>query len=174
MSVLTDEKYFRGHIDDLKIIRNQTALPLLRKDFIVDEYQILESRIAGADAVLLIVAQLRDVHLLEEWRRLAESMAMDVLVEVHTEPELQTALESGARLVGINNRSLSDFTLDFETTFRLRTHIPPGVTVVSESGIESAEQVQRLHQAGVHAMLIGESLMREPNPALKIRALFQP
>lgn len=174
ISVLTDEAYFQGSLSDLTLVRTASTLPLLRKDFIVDEYQLYESRIAGADAVLLIVAGVRDVRVLKEWRELAESLGLDVLVEVHSEGELQTALESGARLIGINNRNLSDFTIDFETTFRLLAHLPPGVVVVSESGIEGREQVQRLRQGGVHGMLIGESLMRAPEPAQKIRALLQP
>jgi indole-3-glycerol phosphate synthase len=173
ISVLTDEKYFQGHLDYMQTIRQQVALPLLRKDFIVDPYQIYESRSAGADAILLIVAQLEDINLLCEWREMAESLSMDVLVEVHKEEELQTALESRAGLIGINNRDLQTFAIDFETTFRLRAGIPANITVVSESGIESAEQVQHLREAGIHAMLIGESLMREPDPAQKIRSLFQ-
>lgn len=173
ISVLTDEKYFHGHLDYLQAIRQQGTLPLLRKDFIVAPYQIYESRAAGADAILLIAAQLRDADILREWRELSESLGMDALIEVHTEEELQIALEAGAMLIGINNRNLYDFTIDLETTFRLYAQIPPGVTVVSESGIENMEQVHRLYQAGIHAMLIGESLMREPDPALKIHSLLQ-
>jgi indole-3-glycerol phosphate synthase (EC 4.1.1.48) len=144
-------------------------LPLLRKDFIVDPYQLYESRVMGADAVLLIVAAIESDATLREWRELAESLGLDALVEVHTEAELERALRTGATLIGINNRDLHTFETRLQTTFDLLLRVPSHCVVVSESGIETAEQVRALHQAGVQAMLVGETLMRADDPRPLIR-----
>jgi len=169
LSVLTDEPYFQGKPENLYIARRHAPLPALRKDFIIDEYQIYESRALEADAILLIAAALPDRKQLHDLRALAESLGMDALVEVHDEWELETAVESGATLIGVNNRDLRTFEVSLETTFRLLRYFPEGITRVSESGIETAEQVQRLHAAGVHALLVGETLMRAGDPAATIR-----
>jgi indole-3-glycerol phosphate synthase len=170
LSVLTDEPYFGGRIEYLAQIRSQVPLPLLRKDFIIDPYQIYESRIMGADAILLIVAAVESAVALREWRELAESLGLDVLVEVHTEAELERALQSGAQLIGINNRDLRTFHTTLQTTFELLPRVPDGVLLVSESGIETAEQVRALYRAGVKAILVGETLMRVDDPLPLIRA----
>lgn len=169
ISVLTDASYFQGKLEYLQQVRNAVPLPLLRKDFIIDPYQIYQSRVAGADAILLIVASTPDPTLLQEWRALAESLGLTALVEVHDEAELDIALQSGAQVVGINNRNLKTFETTLETTFRLLPRIPSEVVCVSESGIENAEQVRRLCQAGVNALLVGESLMRAATPEATIR-----
>jgi len=170
LSVLTDEPYFGGRLEYLTLIRSQVPLPLLRKDFIVDPYQIYESRVMGADAILLIVAAIESDTALREWRELAESLGLDVLVEVHTEAELERALTMGATLIGINNRNLHTFETSLQTTFDLLPRIPSEVLLVSESGIETAEQVRALQQAGVKAILVGETLMRADDPLPLIRA----
>ena len=159
LSVLTDVDFFQGSLAYIPLVREAVALPVLRKDFIIDPLQITEARIVGADAVLLIAAIL-EVEQLRDFRLLAESLGMDVLVEVHDERELEDALAAESRLIGINNRNLNDFSVSLETTFRLLQKIPPGVPVVSESGITSVADMQRLKAAGVKAALIGESLMR--------------
>ncbi len=169
LSVLTDEPYFGGKLEYLEQIRKRVSLPILRKDFIVDPYQVYESRVAGADAILLIVSAVQEVALLREWRELAESLGMDALVEVHTEAELETAVQSGATLIGVNNRDLRTFDTTIDTTFRLLPLFPEGVVRVSESGIETAEQVRALWQAGVQALLIGETLMRAEDPLPLVR-----
>lgn len=159
LSVLTDVDFFQGSLSFIPLVREAVALPVLRKDFIIDPLQIEEARAVGADAILLIAAIL-DVDQLREYRLQAESLGMDVLVEVHDERELDEALQAESRLIGINNRNLNDFTVSLETTFRLLSRIPPGIPVVSESGIASAADMHRLREAGVKAALIGESLMR--------------
>lgn len=169
LSVLTDEPYFGGRLEYIEQIRKRVSLPILRKDFIVDPYQVYESRVAGADAILLIVSALQEVALLREWRELAESLGMDALVEVHTEAELETAVQSGATLIGVNNRDLRTFHTTIDTTFRLLPLFPEGVVRVSESGIETAEQVRALWQAGVQALLVGETLMRAEDPLPLVR-----
>jgi indole-3-glycerol phosphate synthase len=170
LSVLTEESNFGGSLDDLRAARAASALPILRKDFIVDEYQLHEARAARADAVLLIVAAL-SVQALAALRSQALALGLDVLVEVHDRGELDLALSAGADLVGINNRDLRDFSVDVARTSALLREIPPGVTVVSESGIARAEQVRALEQEGVHAVLVGESLMRAADPAAALREL---
>ncbi len=169
LSILTDEPYFGGKLEYLAQVRAIVPLPILRKDFIIDPYQIYESRVAGADAILLIVSGIPNDSTMREWRELAESLGLDALVEVHDEAELEIALESGATLIGVNNRDLRTFHTTVETTFRLLSHFPEGVTRVSESGIETAEQVRALWQAGVNALLVGETLMRAQSPAETIR-----
>jgi indole-3-glycerol phosphate synthase len=162
LSVLTDQKYFHGDLSYLRLIRDQVELPLLRKDFIVDELQIFESVVAGADAILLIVASLDD----EKLRALydtAKTCQLDVLVEVHDLREMDRALEIGADLIGINNRNLKTFVVDLATTEELAEEIPNDVIGVSESGIKTAEDVRRVRAAGISAVLVGETLMRAQN-----------
>jgi len=168
--VLTEGPNFGGSLEDLRAARAACRLPLLRKDFIVDPYQLLEACEAGADAVLLIVAALEPAQLASLLHR-ARALALDALVEVHDRDELHTALEAGADIVGINNRDLRDFSVDVQRTERLLDDMPPGVTVVSESGISSAGQLQRLAQQGVQGVLVGESLMRSPDPAVALAEL---
>jgi indole-3-glycerol phosphate synthase len=169
LSVLTDEPYFQGKPEYLTQARERVPLPALRKDFLIDEYQVYESRALGADAILLIVAAIPDPAQLHDLRALAESLGMDALVEVHDEWELETAVESGAMLIGVNNRDLRTFEVSLETTLRLLRYFPEGITRVSESGIETADDVQRLHAAGVDALLVGETLMRAADPVAVVR-----
>jgi len=174
ISVLTEAKYFQGSLDYLKDIRNalrNNSLPLLRKDFICDPYQVYESRAYGADSLLLIVAILTPERL-EELLKLSHELGMSCLVEVHNETELETALENQASIIGINNRDLSTFTVDLATTERLRPLIPPDRIVVSESGIKNRSDMVRLRQWGVDAVLIGESLMSAPDVAAKMKELL--
>jgi indole-3-glycerol phosphate synthase len=170
MSVLTEGPNFDGSLDDLRAARQACELPLLRKDFIVDPYQLHEARAAGADAVLLIVAAL-DGRALAGLHEQARALGLDVLVEVHDHDELQRALSVGADIVGINNRDLRDFSVDVERTFRLLPELPEAVVSVSESGIATAEQLSRLQDARVDAVLVGGSLMRAPDPEAALRAL---
>jgi len=170
LSVLTDEHFFMGHLQYLGKIREVVNLPLLRKDFICDPYQIYEARVAGADAILLIAAML-DAGQLAEYNALAAELHLDVLMEVHDEAELQTALEIGCELVGINNRNLQTFETDLATTERLLPMIPDDYFVVAESGIACRADVERLQQAGARGFLVGESLMREDDIGAKLREL---
>jgi len=170
ISVLTDERFFGGGLEQLAQVRVVSPLPLLRKDFVIDPYQIDQARVAGADAVLLIVAALAPAALYSLRARAAE-LGLDALVEVHDEGELDAALAAGAQLVGINNRDLRSFSTDLAVTERLAPHVPGGVTVVAESGIFSNDDVRRLEAAGAHACLVGESLMREPDLGLALRRL---
>jgi indole-3-glycerol phosphate synthase len=159
ISVLTDEHFFQGSLDDLRAVRRQVRLPLLRKDFIFDPYQVYEARAAGADAVLLIVAALDDGDLAALYR-LVRELGMAALVEAHDAAELARALRLGPRLVGINNRDLRTFEVHLETTIRLRPLLPAGVTLVAESGVRTRADVDRLAAAGVDAVLVGEALVR--------------
>lgn len=159
ISVLTDEGFFRGHPEHLRHVRQVTRLPLLRKDFIIDDYQIYQSRLLGADAVLLIAALLEQSRLVD-YLGLAGELGLAALVEVHTPDELYRVLETGAPLVGINNRDLHTFKTDLEVTFKLLPLVPEGTVVVSESGIHTQMDVARLARAGVDAVLVGEALMR--------------
>jgi indole-3-glycerol phosphate synthase len=168
LSVLTDAKYFQGQLSFLEGIRTAVTLPLLRKDFIIDAYQVYESRAAHADALLLIVAALRSGQL-EDFLGLADDLDMAALLEVHTVEELERCLPLQPRLIGINNRDLRTFHTDIETTLRLLPLVPSDVLVVSESGINTAADITRLQEKGVHAFLIGESLMRAPDPGVKLR-----
>ena len=168
ISVLTDERFFGGHLDYLDLVRRAVTLPLLRKDFIVDAYQIDEARVAGADAVLLIAGVL-SAEALINLRARALALGMDALIEIHDEEELERALTSGADLIGINNRDLRSFRTDLAVTERLAPQIPQGIVVVSESGIFTPEDVERLTDAGAHAVLIGESLMREDDAGMALR-----
>jgi indole-3-glycerol phosphate synthase len=171
LSVLTEGLNFDGSLEDLRAARVACELPILRKDFIVDEYQLNEAKVARADAVLLIVAALERQELIALHGG-ARKLGLDVLVEVHDREGLRTALGVGAELVGINNRDLRDFSVDVERTAQLMGEIPRGVTVVSESGIVEAEQLNRLEEAGVDAVLVGEALMRSENPEAALRTLL--
>jgi indole-3-glycerol phosphate synthase len=171
ISVLTDEPFFGGALEDLRRARAATAIPLLRKDFIVDPYQITEARAAGADAVLLIVAALSD-DALTRLQAEAARWGLDVLVETHDPREVERALAAGARIVGINNRDLRTFQVDTTLAARLRTEIPRSRLVVAESGIKTAADVKAVQEAGIEAILVGESLMRAPEPAAALRDLL--
>jgi indole-3-glycerol phosphate synthase len=171
LSILTEERHFGGSLDDLRQARAASALPILRKDFVVDPYQVYESTVAGADAILLIVAALDDDDL-SLLHREALGLDLDVLVEVHDEEELERALEVvDADVIGINNRDLTDFTVDVERTYELLSDVPAGKTVVSESGFSSREQLDDLERVGVDAVLVGEGLMRAPDVEGACRAL---
>ncbi len=171
LSVLTESRYFQGKLEYLGAIRKAVGLPLLRKDFIIDEYQIFEARIAGADAILLIAACL-ERRQIEDFLGVARGIGLDVLVESHTYKELDKTLLAGASLVGINNRDLSTFSVSLGTTLDLVKDIPHDRTVVSESGIKTREDVLMLGKAGVDAILVGESLMREGDIGKKVRELL--
>ena len=171
ISVLTEEDYFDGSLDDLRAVKSAVKLPVLRKDFVFEEYQIYESAAAGADAVLLIVAALDD-ETLSHLRRLAEhELQMDALVEVHTSEEMKRAKAAGATLIGVNNRDLRTFTVSLETSLTLARQAPPEALLISESGLHSAGDLQRLRDAGYHGFLIGETLMRADNAADMLRDL---
>ena len=171
ISVLTEERYFRGRLADLARVRAAVEVPLLRKDFIFDPYQLTEARAAGADAVLLIVAML-DPRQLAELHGTATSLGLDVLIEAHTAEEVERAVAVGATLIGVNNRDLKTFVTTLATAERLRPLIPAGALAVAESGIETAADLARLHTAGYQAALVGESLMRAPDPGAALRALL--
>lgn len=171
ISVLTEKKFFQGKLEYIGQIRKAVKLPLLRKDFIIDEYQIHETRAAGADAILLIAACLEKQQL-EDFLGIASRLGLDVLVESHTYKELDKSLLAGASLVGINNRDLTTFTVSLRTTLELLKDIPDDRTVVSESGIKTRDDVVKLQQAGVDAILVGESLMREKNIGKKVKELL--
>lgn len=170
LSILTEGPNFDGALGDLGAARAVSALPLLRKDFIVDRYQLHEARAAGADAVLLILAALEDGELAELHAE-AVRLGLDVLVEVHDREELARAIELGAEVIGINNRDLRDFSVDVARTESLMDAVPAGTVVVSESGIAEAEQLRRLHLCGVQAVLVGETLMRAGDPEAALRDL---
>jgi indole-3-glycerol phosphate synthase len=177
ISVLTDERYFKGHLDHLRQVAIQVkenrpqdqALPVLRKDFIFDPYQIYEARCVGADAILLIAAALQPSRLFQ-LHALAEELGMAALVEVHDRAELEIALGCSSRLVGINNRNLRDFSVDLETTLRLRASVPDSICLVSESGIHTPDDIHRLGHAGVDAVLVGESLVTAPDVPAQVRS----
>jgi indole-3-glycerol phosphate synthase len=173
LSVLTDEKFFQGKLEHIKEAKESTTIPVLRKDFIIDESQIYESRVAGADAVLLIVRVLSDEQI-EDYLNLAQSLKMKCLVEVHDERDLERALKAEAELIGINNRDLDTFQVDFNTTLDLMGKYPElkEKIVVSESGIQSADQVKALREKGVSAVLVGESLLRSPDIGAKVKELM--
>ena len=172
LSVLTEGPHFGGSLADLEEARGATVLPILRKDFIVDGYQVYESAVAGADAILLIVAAL-EIDELAELLVEARGLDLDVIVEVHDEEELEIALEVvDADVIGINNRDLTDFSVDIERTYELLSDVPAGKTVVAESGFHTREQVEELERVGVDAVLIGETLMRAPDPEQALRTLI--
>jgi indole-3-glycerol phosphate synthase len=169
LSVLTDGPFFAGSLDDLGSARGACELPVLRKDFIVDRYQVVEARAAGADAILLIVAALRDVEL-STLLRAAGDAGMEALVEAHDTDEVRRAVATGATIIGINNRDLGTFAVDRDLACRLRPHVPADRIVVAESGIRDDADVARLRAAGIDAMLVGETLMRASDPAAALRA----
>jgi indole-3-glycerol phosphate synthase len=171
ISVLTDEKHFQGSLSDLESARGAVRLPALRKDFTIDAYHIHQAAAYGADAILLIAAILTESEM-REFRELAERYGMAALVEVHDAEELEPALASGARLIGVNNRNLHTFEVSLETSIRLAGKIPAGVVKVAESGIHSAADVQQLRAAGYQAFLVGEHLMKSGDPAGALRALL--
>ncbi len=171
LSILTEDGGFGGSLDDLRAARALSELPLLRKDFVVDSYQLVEAAVHGADAVLLIVAALERGDL-ARLRDEAHSLDLDTVVEVHGEEDLEAALELDVDVVGINNRDLRDFHVDVETTERLIVDVPAGKTVVAESGYTTREQLEELDRIGVDAVLIGEALMRAPDPEHAARELI--
>ena len=173
LSVLTDEKYFQGRLEYLTLIREQVDIPCLRKDFIIHEAQIFEAVVAGADAILLIVAAL-DQPTLEHLLEVASTFQLDALVEVHDLPELERALATDARIIGVNNRNLKHFTVDLGTTEKLAEEVPDDVVLVAESGIKTVADAQRLAEAGADALLVGETLMRSPNIMVDLPALRVP
>ncbi len=171
LSVLTDERYFQGSLQNLEIASSRTQLPCLRKDFIVDDFQVLEARAYGADAILLIVAALSDEEL-TSLRSRAGELQLDVLCEVHDGEEMWRAVDAGFDLIGVNNRNLHSFQVDLNTSLQLASRMPAGVVKVAESGIESRDDIARLRQAGFDAFLIGESLMRALRPGEALRELL--
>ena len=171
ISILTEERHFDGALQDLREARAITTLPLLRKDFVVEPYQLYEAAAAGADAVLLIVAALDDATLAQLHEH-ARALSLDVLVEVHDRAELDAALTIEPAIVGINNRDLRDFSVDVERTLALADAIPPGTIVVSESGLDTPQRLARVAAAGVHAVLIGEALMRADDPQAALGLLM--
>ena len=170
LSVLTDEPHFGGSLADLRAARAACGLPIIRKDFVVDPYQLYEAAVNGADAVLLIVAALGDRQLRELYQE-ARSIDLDCLVEVHDGEELERALEAGAEVIGINNRNLDDMSVDIATTYELMPNVPAGKTVVAESGISGRAELEELDRVGVDAVLIGGALMAAPDPEAKVRDL---
>ena len=171
LSVITEVNHFHGGLQNLASLRWNSKLPLLRKDFIVDPYQVLEARHAGADVVLLITALL-DAEALKSLRLAAERLGMEALVEVHNEPELQQALDSGATMIGVNNRDLRTFKVSLEVALKLAKIMPKGVVAVAESGIRSRDDVQTLSDAGYRGFLVGEHLMRSSSPGAALAKLL--
>ena len=172
LSVLTDSKYFKGCLDDLREAKLATRLPVLRKDFMIDRYQIAEARLAGADCILLIAAAL-DLHIMKELEKLATSYGMAVLVEIHDSDELDLALELQTPLIGVNNRNLRTFKTDINNTFDIISQIPEDRILVTESGIKTNSDVVKLRAAGVHSFLVGEAFMTEEDPGLVLSKLFR-
>ena len=170
LSILTDEVHFGGSLDDLEAARGACDLPILRKDFVVDPYQLYEAAVSGADAVLLIVRALDDRNL-ELLQGEARALDLDCLVEVHEEADLERALEHGAEVIGINNRNLDEGTVDVAVTYELMPDVPAGKTVVAESGISNRQQLDELERIGVDSVLIGEALMRADDPEAMARLL---
>ena len=171
LSVLTDEQYFQGNLSYLKDVKAACDLPVIRKDFIIDEYQVFQSAVAGADCILLIVSALEPSRLIE-LSQCAQRTGLDVLVEVHDEDELELALQLEGVLLGINNRNLRTFETSLDTTIDLLARIPEHVTVVTESGIHTKADIERMNNHGVHAFLIGEAFMRAQSPGDKLAELF--
>ncbi len=172
LSVLTDKQFFQGSLDDLVEARSSCGLPVLRKDFTLDPYHLLQAAAAGADCVLLIVAALDDSEL-EELLSRAKELDLDVLVEVHDEAELERALRTSADMIGVNNRNLKTLEVSLDTSFRLAARIPEGILKVSESGIRSSDDVKRLMDAGYAAFLVGESLMKQDDPGGGLAKLLE-
>lgn len=171
LSVLTDRDFFQGDSQYLQQARNASALPVLRKDFMIDPWQILESRVMGADCILLIVAALEQLRL-EELLGLAVETGMDALIEVHDEAEMERALALDHQLIGVNNRNLNTFETSLATSERLKTMLPGDQLLVTESGIRDAEDVKRMQSSGINAFLVGEAFMREADPGLALQRMF--
>jgi indole-3-glycerol phosphate synthase len=171
ISVLTEERFFEGSLDHLSAIRDAVDVPLLRKDFLFEPYQVYEARAAGADAFLLIAAILR-TEIIRELVAVGREIDLTALVEVHTEEQLERTLAAGASVVGINNRDLDTFVTSLDTGFRLLGHVPAGRTVVIESGLKTAADLERFEAAGARAFLIGETFMRAPDPGASLRKLL--
>ena len=171
ISVLTDARFFHGADAHLAAVRRAVDVPVLRKEFVLDPYQVYEARALGADAVLLIVSILPG-GALADLQELAADLGMAALVEAHTERDLERALAVGAPLIGINNRNLDTLETTFEVTRRLRPRIPPGITVVAESGIEDRAHIEEMERLGVHGVLVGTALMRAPDPGARVRELL--
>ncbi len=170
VSVLTDERFFQGSIEHLKAVRENVSLPVLRKDFLIDPLQLEETAYCNADAALLIAAALSDSQMAELYEACAE-LKIETLVEVHAMGELERVMRLSPPAIGINNRDLDTFKVDLETTFSILPHVPPEMVVVSESGISTGRDTEKLSKAGVHAVLVGESLMRSSDPAALIAEL---
>jgi indole-3-glycerol phosphate synthase len=173
ISVLTEQDYFEGSLDDLRAVRRTTTLPLLRKDFIFDEYQVYEAAAAGADALLLIVAALSDDQLQTLRVTAEDELGLDALVEVHTSDELRRAVAAGSTLIGVNNRDLRTFNVSLDTSLQLATEAPAGVLLISESGLNSRADLLKLQTEGFKGFLIGESLMRAQEPEIALRSLLE-
>jgi indole-3-glycerol phosphate synthase len=171
ISVLTEDRFFEGSLQYLEQVRTAVDVPLLRKDFILDPYQIVEAKSYGADAVLLIAALL-EPESIRQLREMAEALSLDVLVEVHSRNELEAAIGAGARVIGINNRDLRTFEVSLSTTEDLASWVPPDATIVCESGIDRIEAIRRVEKLGVHVFLIGESLMRASDPGARLSELL--
>ncbi|MDR4505786.1 MAG: indole-3-glycerol phosphate synthase TrpC [Candidatus Scalindua sp.] len=171
ISVLTDREFFKGDLSYLAEVRERVKIPLLRKDFLIDPYQIYEARAAGADAVLLI-ARLLTTEQIDSFLSIAHDLGMECLVEIHNTKELEQVLETGSNIIGINNRDLDTFETNLETSLKLRALMPDGKIFVSESGIKTRSDVRRLEDAGFDAILVGETLMRSNNISLKMRELL--
>jgi indole-3-glycerol phosphate synthase len=170
VSILTEEEHFGGSLADLRDARAATELPILRKDFTIDPYQLYEAKVAGADAVLLVVGALEQEDLASLYAQSRE-LDLDALVEIHDDEELERALELDCDVIGINNRNLEDFSVDIQRTFDLLADVPAGKVVVSESGIHHRGQIEELEQVGVDAVLVGEAIMRAPDPESALREL---
>jgi len=171
VSILTDAEFFNGSFEDLAAVRENISLPCLQKDFLIDEYQLYEARVRGADAILLIVRILSD-HQLQDYLELARVLGLSVLTETHSAEEIERALKAGAHIIGINNRDLDTLEVDINTTMELRKLVPGGYVLVSESGIRTPEDVQMLEDGGIDAILVGETLVTSGNPRNKIRELI--
>ena len=171
ISVLTEQAFFDGHISHLETVREQVSLPVLRKDFIVTDYQVVEARAAGADAVLLIVAALNDDEL-AQFIELGRQLSLDSLVEVHTEVEVQRAIDCGATIIGVNNRNLRTLEVNLDTSFNLISKIPKNLVTVAESGISAPEDLTALRRSGYDAFLIGESLLADTDPGKALESLL--
>jgi indole-3-glycerol phosphate synthase len=171
LSVLTDERFFQGHVTYLQQAREACSLPVLRKDFMVDEYQVFEARAIGADCILLIAACLEDAQM-RDLEACAHALGMDVLVEVHDAPEMERALRLKTPLVGVNNRNLRTFEVSLQTTLSLQARVPPDRQLVTESGILGPQDVRQMRDAGIHTFLVGEAFMRAANPGAALAELF--
>jgi indole-3-glycerol phosphate synthase len=172
ISVLTEEDFFAGSLDDLRRVKQTTGVPVLRKDFIVDPYQVWEARAAGADAILLIASVL-DLPHLRRLLLLARDLELSALVEIHDLEELGKAMDAGADVVGVNSRNLKDFGLDLQVPLSLAGMIPPGIVKVAESGISTRDEIAQIKEAGYHAALVGQALVQAPDPVAKLRELLE-